>query len=69
MTIESVIQITAPHFVAGIVACDGCVTEAAPILRYMLGWDGHKVAGYCRRKGWTWVRADPATYSPTHRGT
>lgn len=50
------IRIVAPHFVAGIDAEDGRVVEAAPILRYMIGWTGPQVAAYCTRKGWTWER-------------
>ncbi len=53
---EKLILIEAPHFAAGIVARDGKVTVAAPILIYMLGWDGKQVADYCRSKGWTWTR-------------
>lgn len=54
---ERLIQITAPHFVAGIVALDGRVVEAAPILRYMAGWTGQEMVACCRRKGWTWEQA------------
>jgi hypothetical protein len=48
------IRITAPHFVAELVAANGCVVEAAPIVKYMMGWNGAQVARYCRSKGWTW---------------
>lgn len=51
---EILVRITAPHFVAGVVAVDGRVVRAAPILRYMSGWDGARLAEYARRKGWTW---------------
>lgn len=50
------IQIDAPHFCAGLVAENGKVCETAPILSYMVGWDGLRVADYCRRKGWKWER-------------
>jgi hypothetical protein len=50
---EVAVQITAPHFCAGVVARDGRVVAAAPIVRYMVGWDGRRVRDYCRRKGWT----------------
>jgi hypothetical protein len=50
------IRIVARHFVAGLVAKDGKVVEAAPILRYMIGWTGKKVADYCAKKGWSWER-------------
>lgn len=52
----SVIRITAPHFVAGVVPHNGRVVNAAPILRYMIHWDGKRVAAYCKAKGWTWER-------------
>lgn len=48
----TLVQIKAPHFVAGLEARDGHVVRAAPIIGYMCGWDGRKVATYCRRKGW-----------------
>ena len=53
---ETIIIIDAPHFNAGIVARDGKVIEAADIVRYMKGWDGARVAAYCKSKGWTWER-------------
>ena len=52
-----VVQIAAPHFCAAIVARDGKCVEAAPILRYMIGWDGKQVAAYCVHKHWSWWRA------------
>jgi hypothetical protein len=54
------IAIDAPHFYAGLVAEDGRVVRAAPILAYMLGWSGERVAAYCRRKGWSWTRLTSA---------
>lgn len=47
------ICIDAPHFCAAVVVENGVVVRAAPILRYMLGWDRAKVLGYAKRKGWT----------------
>lgn len=55
MSRETLVQITTPYFCAGVVARDGIVREAAPIVRYMKGWDGIRVADYCRSKGWSWV--------------
>lgn len=46
-------QIKAPHFCAGIILTGGVVTEAAPIVKYMIGWDRKKVRAYCDKKGWT----------------
>lgn len=43
-------------FYAGLVASGGKVTHAAHILRFMMGWDGKKVADYCKSKGWTWEK-------------
>lgn len=45
-------RICAKHFVAGIVLRGAVVIEAAPIVRYMLGWHARRVASYCRSKGW-----------------
>lgn len=46
------LQITSAHFCAGLVMGD-TVTEAAPILRYMIGWPSRRVIRYCAHKGWT----------------
>lgn len=58
----TLIQITAPHFCAGLVAQDGVVImeisadglllSPAPILRYMAGWTVAQVREYAKRKGW-----------------
>lgn len=54
---DVLVRITAPHFVAGLIARDGKVVEAAPILRrQMLEQDGTTVAFICRRRGWSWER-------------
>jgi len=45
------VRITAGHFVAGI-ETDGMVRRAAPILRYMLGWQDARVELYCDARGW-----------------
>ena len=50
------IRITAPHFCAGLIHERGRVIEAAPIIRYMIGWPGWRVAAHCKAKGWTWER-------------
>lgn len=49
-------RISAPHFVAGVIAENGCVMQTAPILHYMRGWNGARVAAYVTRKGWRWER-------------
>jgi hypothetical protein len=53
---DVLVRIVAPHFVAGLDARAGRVVNAAPIIRYMMGWDGAQVAAYCARKGWEWER-------------
>lgn len=53
---NTLVRIVAPHFVAGIEASSGRVVNAAPILRYMIGWDARRVADYCARKAWEWER-------------
>lgn len=53
-------QITAPHFCAGLTTfrrgqdlnAPVTVDSAAPIIRYMLGWDVRRLFDYCRSKGW-----------------
>lgn len=50
------IQVSAPHFTAGVEARDGRIVRAAPIVRYMVGWTGDRFAAYCRHKGWAWER-------------
>ena len=53
---EAVVRITAPHFVAGLVFQRQRVIEAAPILRYMIGWASGQMIRYCKGKRWTWER-------------
>lgn len=57
MANEVTIRISAKSFCAGLVARDGKVVRAAPIIGYMVGWDGGRVAAYCKKKGWRWVRS------------
>lgn len=65
MTPGNLYRITAPHFVAGVILRGGRVVVAAPILRFAMGWDGAKLAAYCRRKGWTPERLEPGTMADT----
>ncbi len=55
---EQVIQITAPHFCAGVILANGRITDTAPILHYMKWWDCAAVVAYCQRKGWRWEVRD-----------
>lgn len=56
------VRVVAPHFVAGIVFDKARVVEAAPILRYMLGWTAMAVRRYVDGKGWS---ASRCSYSST----
>lgn len=47
---EILIRITAPHYCAGLVARDGRVIEAAPILRWTVGKKAEAVIEYAVRK-------------------
>jgi hypothetical protein len=46
--------VTAKHFVAGLIARDGIVVRAAPILRRFVGVDGRTFAAVCKQLGFTW---------------
>lgn len=48
------VLIEAPYFCAAVIAVDGRVVAAAPIIHYMIGWNGQQVRDYCRKKGWSW---------------
>lgn len=52
--IETLAQIKAPHFTAGIVLWDDVVVEAAPVVRFMAKakWTRTVVRNYCSAKGW-----------------
>lgn len=49
----TLVRICSPHFVAGILVSRRRVIEAAPIVRYMVGWSSERVIAYCKRKHWT----------------
>ena len=51
---DQIIVVTAPHFVAGVCMHDDIAVRAAPILKYMVGWDFPKIEQYVARKGWKW---------------
>lgn len=53
----SLIRISAPHFCAGVVLNEHDIAvHGAPILRYMVGWNGKKIFDYCRYKRWVWEK-------------
>lgn len=60
------LRIDAPHFCAHAEIVDRLVGsapyECAPILKYMRGWDGKRVAAYCKAKGWSLTVHDYAEF-------
>ena len=46
------LRIEAPHFVARVEVLDGQVVQAAPIVRYMLGWPETRVRIHAISKRW-----------------
>lgn len=59
MSIGKLAQITAPHFVAGLIFIDRKVVEAAPIIRYMEGWTADLVKQYVDKKKWSITSVPP----------
>ena len=49
------VQVTAPHFCAGIVIENGKSVKAAPILAWTLGKDWGYLQRYFERKNWKWI--------------
>lgn len=43
-----------PLFCAGYIVRGGRVTEAAPIIRYMVGWNQARVLTYVLKREWIW---------------
>jgi hypothetical protein len=57
------VQITAPHFCAGLITHKGRVIETAPILKWMLFKTTREVWEWIKAKGYTIdVRDDPVTH-------
>lgn len=50
------ISVNAPHFCAGLELRENKVVNAAPILKYMMGWNEEKVISYCKKKDWNVCR-------------
>lgn len=45
-------QIKSSYFTAGLIIQDDFVTRAAPIIKYMIGWEVSRVKTYCIKKNW-----------------
>lgn len=52
MACELLVQVTAPHFCAGLVLVDDVATEAAPILRWCIGRSRDALRRTFVTKGW-----------------
>lgn len=52
--IDGINQYGKHYFTAGAIVDDESerVVEAAPIIKYMVGWHMEKVQTYCAKKGW-----------------
>ena len=63
---ETVAQITAPHFCAGLVMRGDRCTEAAPILAWAVGRTRDELRAYFAAKGWraVVVRKKPTGEQP-----
>lgn len=57
------LRIEAPHFVAGAVfdTHRRVCSEAAPIIRYMIGWSPERTITYVKRKNWRFQWISPRT--------
>jgi hypothetical protein len=68
------VQVTAPHFCAGILIRDGYCYQAAPILKWCIGHPARWLALVFKRKGWATVvmpdsEAQASTSSSARPGT
>lgn len=48
-------QIDAPYFCAGGEIIQDCVSEVAPIIKYMKSWTLNKIQTYCQQKNWKFI--------------
>lgn len=65
MSAGRLLRVVAPHFVAGVIVDGrGRVIEAAPILRYALGWTGLELRTYAASKRWAAAYVDGAPAAP-----
>jgi hypothetical protein len=49
---ETLVQVTAPHFCAGLVLWGDHCIDAAPILRWAIGKERSYLSAYFKRKRW-----------------
>lgn len=53
---ETLIRITSSYFCCGVIAKNGKITETAPIVKYMIGWDAQKFVNYCKSKNFNYEK-------------
>ena len=51
-------QISSNYFTAGFITKANKVIEAAPIIKYMIGWPLEKVLNYVTKKRWEYILLD-----------
>jgi hypothetical protein len=61
---ESLLTIDAPHFYCGVLRNNDRVIRAAPIVRYLLGWNADRLKRYCAKRGWRIETATPHGGTP-----
>ena len=57
-------MIDAPHFCCGVVLRGDRVIRAAPIVRYLLGWNVRRLTRYGEEQGWRIEIATPSGGTP-----
>lgn len=53
LTPMELIRLVSHFFVAGVIATDGRVVQAAPIVKYSVGWTTHQLYAYAMKRGWS----------------
>jgi hypothetical protein len=46
------VRIDSGYFCAGVILTNNICTEAAPIVKYMIGWAKSRIVRYAQGKGW-----------------
>lgn len=58
------VQVTAPHFCAGLVIENGVCTVAAPILKRSIGRSADELRAYFKWKGWKAIQVKEHETTP-----
>jgi hypothetical protein len=51
-------RVTSNYFCAGLIMRNGKVVRAAPIIKYMKGWNIVRIRQYAARRNWTVERVE-----------